>query len=94
MYSVYAIRGTSVNRIYVGHCNDIERRLKEHNTGYVKSTSSDGHWNVVAIQNTETRDEARWIERRLKRSRGAKIKWLVDHSIREVQLDKELGLER
>ena len=89
VYSVYAIRSTGANRIYIGHSNNIEKRLKEHNAEYVKSTSNDGPWKVVAVQNTETRNEARWIESRLKRSRGGRVKWLGEHSVEEIQITEE-----
>jgi len=36
MFNVYAIESVAIKRIYVGHTNDIDARLKYHNSGYVK----------------------------------------------------------
>jgi len=38
MYLVYAIKSKTRNYIYVGLTNNIERRLKEHNEGFNKTT--------------------------------------------------------
>ena len=38
MHTVYVLRSLKDNRTYVGCTKDIENRLKEHNSGEVKST--------------------------------------------------------
>lgn len=38
MYTVYAIKSTSRNYIYVGLTNNLERRLFDHNSRYNKTT--------------------------------------------------------
>jgi predicted GIY-YIG superfamily endonuclease len=38
MFNVYAIESVvAIKRIYIGHTNDINARLKYHNSGYVKT---------------------------------------------------------
>jgi len=37
-YFVYAIKSQVDGRIYIGFSSDIEKRLKEHNSGKTKST--------------------------------------------------------
>ncbi|WP_073217783.1 GIY-YIG nuclease family protein [Aequorivita viscosa] len=38
MFFVYAISSLSKNYIYVGMTDDIDRRLKQHNGGYERTT--------------------------------------------------------
>jgi putative endonuclease len=65
----------------VGQTNDLERRLAAHNKGRVKSTRNEGPWELIAVQQVKARDEARWIERKLKASKGARLAWLRKHRI-------------
>jgi putative endonuclease len=86
MISVYGIKSLSSKRIYVGQTNDIERRLREHNRGLVKSTKEDKPWGLMAIQEFGDRNEARWVERKLKRSRGRREVWLEEHGVAGLRL--------
>jgi putative endonuclease len=81
MFVVYAIKSRETGRIYVGQAQDVKKRLELHNGGRVKSTSKDGSWCLVAIENFETRDLARWCEKQLKSSRGRRVKWLDQQKI-------------
>ena len=81
MYYVYAIQSMPKERIYIGHTEQIDARLKYHNLGYVKSTFKDRPWRLVASETTDKRDEARWLERSLKRSRGKRLKWIEANRI-------------
>ena len=40
MYKVYILQSLKDNRTYVGYTNDLERRIREHNSGQVKSTKA------------------------------------------------------
>ncbi|WP_168432885.1 GIY-YIG nuclease family protein [Pontiella sulfatireligans] len=79
MYVVYAIESRTTGRVYVGQSQDFDKRLKLHNSGHVISTSQDGPWMLVAMECFETRDQARWCEKLLKKSRGRRLKWLEQH---------------
>jgi putative endonuclease len=81
MFYVYALESVAVKRIYIGHTNDIDTRLKYHNSGYVKSISTNIPWRLVALEKVESKSEARWIERSLKKSRGKGLKWLDKNRI-------------
>jgi len=81
MFYVYAIESEAEKRIYIGHTNNIDNRLKYHNSGYVKSTLKDIPWRIVALEKTESKDQARWIERSLKKSLGKRLKWLDKNRI-------------
>jgi putative endonuclease len=80
-FYVYAIRDTFKKRIYIGQCENLERRLGQHNASCVKSTQSDRPWTMVALQVVESRRKARWIEHQLKRSRGRRSRWLEEYAI-------------
>ncbi len=76
MYNVYAIESYSTSRVYIGQSNAVKKRLKSHNSGYVKSTSNEVPWRIIAIESFKTRNEARWRERQLKKSKGARLRWI------------------
>jgi putative endonuclease len=81
MLNVYAIESESVSRVYIGYTNDIEARLKYHNSGYVKSTTKDRPWRLIALEKVESKNEAKWLERTLKKSRGKRLKWVERNEI-------------
>jgi putative endonuclease len=83
MFNVYAIESLATKRIYIGHTNDKDERLKYHNSGYVKSTVKDRPWKIVALEKVENKNDARWLERSLKKSKGKRIKWLNRNRIKE-----------
>ena len=74
MFYVYAIKSEAEKRIYIGHTNNIDNRLKYNNSRYVKSTLKDIPWRIVALEKTESKEQARWIERSLKKSFGKRLK--------------------
>ena len=82
MFNIYAIESLLNKRIYIGHTKDIDERLKYHNSGYVKSTAQDRPWRLVALEKVKSRDEARWLERSLKKSRGKRTRWLYENFIK------------
>ena len=81
MFNVYAIESLNKKRIYIGQTKDLDKRLKYHNSGYVKSTAKDRPWRLIAFEKIKTHNEARWLERSLKKSRGRRIKWLNENRI-------------
>ena len=66
---VYVLYSDSIGRRYIGHTSDLEKRIKEHNAGRVKSTKAGVPWRIIAHKRYSSRPNARWIERSLKRSR-------------------------
>ena len=75
MFYVYAIQSKS-GRVYIGQTQDLKERVAYHNNGYVKSTRNDRDWVVIKTKKFENRNEARFFERQLKKSRGRRLKWL------------------
>jgi putative endonuclease len=72
-YYVYAIHSESRNYIYVGISNDVERRLKEHNSGYNKTTKPYRPYTVIYKEELRSRKEARIREKFLKGGSGRKF---------------------
>ena len=81
MRYVYALQSVLKKRIYIGQTKDLNRRLRYHNNGLVKSTFKDKPWKLIAFQKVESVSEARWIERALKNSRGKRMKWIEEKSL-------------
>jgi predicted GIY-YIG superfamily endonuclease len=81
MFYVYAIESIKTGRIYIGQTKDIEIRLRIHNKRQVNSTAKEVPWTIIAFEKFDTRDQARWCEKNLKKSRGKRLKWLNIHQI-------------
>jgi predicted GIY-YIG superfamily endonuclease len=81
MFVVYAIESCSSGRVYIGQTGDLCERLNAHNNGHVQSTADDKPWRFIALQEFGTRDEARWCERELKKSRGRRLKWIERYRV-------------
>jgi len=73
-YKVYVIRSLKNNILYVGLTNSISRRLKEHNSGYNKSTKAFKPYQLVYQERFKSRKEARQREKYLKSGVGKE--WL------------------
>ena len=70
MFFVYVIRSAVDKRFYVGLCADLERRLKEHNSGKTFSTKAYRPWKLFFFETYPTRIEARKREIYLKSGVG------------------------
>lgn len=57
-------------RYYVGLTEDISKRIKQHNFGYVKFTKPYLPWKIVFKENCDNRVEARKREKYLKSVAG------------------------
>ncbi|PVD51730.1 endonuclease [Terrimonas sp.] len=70
MFFVYVIRSEIDERFYVGLTEDVERRLKEHNSKKTKSTKGYIPWKLCFFETFKTRIEARKREIYLKSGVG------------------------
>ncbi len=86
VFYAYAIRSHFHGRTYIGQTNDLNKRLQSHNSGHVRSTAKDRPWELLAIEEFDTREEARWLERQLKKSRGKREAWINAHYVQSIQL--------
>ncbi|KAA0242406.1 MAG: GIY-YIG nuclease family protein, partial [Chlorobiota bacterium] len=47
MFYVYILKSLKVDRYYIGHTKDLERRLTEHNSSKTRSTKAYVPWKIV-----------------------------------------------
>lgn len=73
MYYVYAIKSIKDGRIYVGLSSNIERRILEHNSGYVFSTKGFRPWKLIYKEEAINRKEARIREKYFKSGFGKEL---------------------
>ncbi|UOB18483.1 GIY-YIG nuclease family protein [Abyssalbus ytuae] len=70
MHFVYIIYSHKFARFYVGMSQDVKERLRQHNSGTVKSTKAFLPWVVCYQEVFETIEEARKREKYLKSAAG------------------------
>jgi putative endonuclease len=70
MHTIYAIKSVVKNYIYVGLTENLNIRLKRHNSGYEKTTRSYRPFVLIYSEECETRPEARIREKYLKSGSG------------------------
>ncbi len=72
MFFVYILKSNKRDWYYVGSTNRLEERIKEHNSGKVRSTKSFIPFEIVYAKKFNTENEARLYERKLKDCRKEK----------------------
>jgi putative endonuclease len=72
MFYTYVLHSDKFDRFYVGHTQNLESRLDEHNTGRTKSTKFYAPWRLVYFEKFSTRDEAIEREKYFKTGSGRK----------------------
>jgi len=79
MYSVYIIQSEKTNRYYIGYTNNIDDRLKHHNSGANKSTKPGIPWKIIYTENCVDKKSAWLRERQIKSYKGGEaFKKLID----------------
>ncbi|HEX4372085.1 MAG TPA: GIY-YIG nuclease family protein [Puia sp.] len=79
MYSVYILYSESLMNYYVGSTENLEKRIKEHNSAKGNYTSKGVPWKLMIKIEKETRSEAVSLEMKIKK-RGIK-RYLQDNSL-------------
>ncbi|NCN94737.1 GIY-YIG nuclease family protein [Candidatus Wolfebacteria bacterium] len=77
MYFVYILRSRKDNNVYIGITSDIERRLKQHNSGKNLSTKYRTPFDLIYSEKTENRVDARNREKYFKSGVGRE--WIRDN---------------
>ncbi|OGG36783.1 hypothetical protein A2110_01085 [Candidatus Jorgensenbacteria bacterium GWA1_54_12] len=72
MYSLYVLKDERQTRHYIGITDDVDKRLRKHNTGGVKSTKPYKPWRIAYVEKFETKYEARKREIFLKKTTKAR----------------------
>ncbi len=73
MFIVYLLKSEVVRKSYVGLTNDLERRLKEHNSGKNFYTKRYLPWKVIHIEKFNSFIKAKERERYLKSTSGRRF---------------------
>jgi len=78
MFYVYALKSLRRNYTYIGMTADVQRRLKDHDAGYNKTTKPYKPFSTLLLEEYPTRDLARRREKYLKSGVGrAYLKSLI-----------------
>ena len=72
MFFVYALWSEVFDKIYVGYSEKPDQRLKDHNSGKVKSTKPYRPWFRFHLETCESKKDALKLERYLKSGWGRK----------------------
>ena len=67
MYYVYVLVSCDTRDLYIGLTQNVDRRLKEHNAGYVKSTHSKRPYELLCCEQAPDRTAARKKEKEFKK---------------------------
>ena len=81
MAFVYVLKSKKDNRFYIGSTTDLNRRLKQHQSGYVQSTKTRLPIELYAYQFCDTIKEAALLERKYKNSHGT-----LERALKKQQL--------
>ena len=66
-FYTYILRSITFDRLYIGHTQDIDLRIQQHNDGLTRSTVNKGPWEILHYEIFQNREEARALEHRLKK---------------------------
>lgn len=89
-YLVYILRSQSYPKTYVGHTNNLERRLNDHNKGYSLFSRNYRPWIVMYTETFNSLFEAIKREKYFKSAAGRRWmkKKLFDKINNDVSLDQ------
>lgn len=66
MYFIYILKSEKNGKYYTGCTNNIEERMKQHNSGFSKYTKNKGLWILVYKEQFDNLVNARRRERQIK----------------------------
>jgi len=87
-YFVYAISSKVRNYIYVGITNNLEKRIKQHNMGYNRSTKPYVPFELFYYEELSDRPSARLREKFLKNSFGKEFLKQYLNSLAGLSIDR------
>ena len=70
---VYVLKSENCQESYVGHTDNLERRLDEHNSGISPHTSKFRPWKMIYTESFESEKEAILREKYLKTRSGRRF---------------------
>ena len=73
MYYVYIIESKKEKELYIGYTSNLQKRIKEHNSGKSKSTKRYMPWKLIYYEACLNENDAKRRERYLKTSQGRRM---------------------
>jgi putative endonuclease len=73
MYNLYILLSEGSDKTYTGITDNLERRLKEHNSGHHLYTKRHMPWRIIYIELLADRLEARKREKYFKSAAGRRL---------------------
>lgn len=70
MYYVYILKSEKSNQIYTGFTTDLDKRLKDHNSGKSIHSNKFSPWKLIHYSTFDSEKRAREFERYLKTGSG------------------------
>jgi len=67
MYYTYILKSEKTEKLYIGHTENLEKRLIEHNSNQSNFTKGKGPWKIIFSNEFNTRSEAMKFEIKLKK---------------------------
>ena len=78
MYKTYILYSNSINKYYIGSCENLEKRFNDHNTGRSSFTKTGMPWVLKWSKSFEMRSDAQKEEYRIKAKKSRKyIEFLI-----------------
>lgn len=88
MFYTYVLRSREFGKHYVGHCEDLVKRIQEHNSGKTRSIKPYIPYDLIYFERFETRDDAVQQEKYFKTGSGREfLKEKLKYAL-VVQLDR------
>ena len=85
-YVVYMLHCPEMDILYKGYTQDIETRLRDHNSGKSKYTKKcSPNWVVVFMRTFESKTEALQYEHMLKRQNRGYLEWVIQQPYNEAR---------
>jgi putative endonuclease len=85
MYFVYIIQSQKNKCFYIGSTQDLDRRLKEHESGKTRSLKNKGPFEIVRIEKFFEKSEAIKREHQIKKYKGGRaFKNLINKAFGDV----------
>ena len=72
MYSTYILWSDKLQKYYIGHTDNLSRRMTEHNTGKSKYTKLGKSWTLMYHEEFTTKAEAMEREQEIKNRKSKK----------------------
>jgi len=72
-FFTYVLYSNIFKRLYIGHTNNLEKRIERHNNGYVTSSKAFRPYKLIYFEEHDSREKAVYRERTLKSLDGRKF---------------------